>query len=240
MKIPTITGTIDRRILINYRVDAGAIRDYLPAPFRPLLVNGYGIAGICLIRLKQIRPKGLPESIGISSENGAHRIAVEWPSEGKTQQGVYIPRRDTSSRLNSLAGGCIFPGAHHLAKFIVKEEKGLYDVSYQSDDGTSLSIRATESTHLNPDSIFGDINAASCFLEKGSLGYSPDQAGKEFEGLELNTKEWKVSPLDVSHVQSSFFEDTLIFPEGSVTFDNALLMTDIEHEWISKPALDVS
>lgn len=78
MKIPKIKGVIDRRILINYQVDKEVLEKYLPEPFKPKLVNGKGIAGISLIRLKEIRPKGLPKQIGISSENGAHRIAVEW------------------------------------------------------------------------------------------------------------------------------------------------------------------
>jgi len=109
MKIPKIKGIIDRRILINYQVNKEILENYLPRPFKPKLVNGKGIAGICLIRLKEIRPKGLPKQIGISSENGAHRIALEWNENGKLKEGVYIPRRDTSSKVNSLAGGTIFP-----------------------------------------------------------------------------------------------------------------------------------
>jgi len=112
MKIPKIRGIIDRRILINYQIEKEALENYLPKPFRPKLVEGKGIAGICLIRLKEIRPKGLPRQIGISSENGAHRIAVEWNDNDEIKEGVYIPRRDTSSRLNSWAGGTIFPGVH--------------------------------------------------------------------------------------------------------------------------------
>ena len=54
MKIPEIKGKVDRRILINYQVDKDALENYL------------WIAGICLIRLKEIRPKGLPKQIGIS------------------------------------------------------------------------------------------------------------------------------------------------------------------------------
>lgn len=104
MKIPTITCLIDRRILMTYQVDAGVPANYLPDPFRPKVVNGKGIAGIYLIRLAHIRPKGLPKGLGIASENGAHRIAVKWEESGKTKQGVYIPRRDTSNRLNTLDG----------------------------------------------------------------------------------------------------------------------------------------
>lgn len=233
MKIPTITGIIDRRLLINYRVDSQVLSRYLPAPFRPKLVNGYGIAGICLIRLKNIRPKGMPGSIGISSENGAHRIAVEWAENGIIKEGVYIPRRDTSSALNTLAGGCVFPGVHHKARFTVDEKDGAYHVSFKSDDGTHLSINARETDRLNDYSIFDDLDQVSQFFEQGAVGYSPHRFGDAFDGLELSTKQWKVSPLSVSQVRSGFFEDEQVFPKGSVIFDNALLMTNIEHEWQS-------
>ena len=230
MKIPKIKGIIDRRILINYQVDKDALENYLPKPFKPKLVNGKGIAGICLIRLKEIRPKGLPKQIGISSENGAHRIAVEWIENGELKEGVYIPRRDTSSKLNSLAGGTIFPGVHHLAEFSVNESDGNYKVAFVSDDETSLSIEAKETNNWNNESVFESLDCVSDFFENGSVGYSPDK--NDFEGIELKAYDWKVSLLDVKNVQSSFFENENIFPKGSVKFDNALLMRDIEHEWI--------
>ncbi|MEM6719630.1 MAG: DUF2071 domain-containing protein [Bacteroidota bacterium] len=230
MKIPKIQGIIDRRILINYTVDKEVLEKYLPAPFTPKLVNGKGIAGICLIRLKEIRPKGFPKQIGIASENGAHRIAVEWNDNGVQREGVYIPRRDTSSKLNALAGGTIFPGIHHLAEFSVAEADGNYQVSFISEDETTLAIEAKETDQWNDESVFDDIACVSEFFENGAVGYSPDK--NAFEGLELRAYNWKVSLLEVASVRSSFFEDETIFPKGSVKFDNALLMKDIEHEWI--------
>ena len=230
MKIPKIKGKVDRSILINYQIDKDALENYLPEPFKPKLVNGKGIAGICLIRLKEIRPKGLPKQIGISSENGAHRIAVEWIENGELKEGVYIPRRDTSSKLNSLAGGTIFPGVHHLAEFSVDESDGKYKVAFVSDDETSLSIEAKETNNWNNESVFESLDCVSDFFENGSVGYSPDK--DHFEGLELKAYSWKVSLLDVKSVQSSFFENENIFPRGSIKLDNALLMRDIEHEWI--------
>ncbi|WP_107038105.1 DUF2071 domain-containing protein [Brumimicrobium mesophilum] len=235
MKIPKIKGIIDRRILINYQVDKEVLDNYLPEPFKPKLVNGKGIAGICLIRLKQIRPKGFPKQIGISSENGAHRIAVEWTENGQLKEGVYIPRRDTSSKLNALAGGTIFPGVHHFAKFTVKESNGNYNVAFISEDETSLSIIAKETDVWNDQSIFDNLECVSQFFEAGSVGYSPHKT--EFDGLELKAYNWKVSMLKVTKVNSSFFEDLTIFPKGSVVFDNALLMKDIEHEWIGLPRI---
>jgi len=232
MKIPKIKGIIERRILINYQVEKEVLENYLPKPFRPKLVNGKGIAGICLIRLKEIRPKGLPKQLGLSSENGAHRVAVEWFENGELKEGVYIPRRDTSSILNSLAGGTIFPGVHHHAEFKVNENNENYNVSFISKDNSSLSIQAKETTEWNKESVFENLDCVSEFFENGSVGYSPKENNLNFDGLELKAYNWKVTLLKVNDVRSSFFEDEDIFPKGSVIFDNALLMKDTEHEWI--------
>lgn len=231
MKIPTLHGIIDRRILINFTADPDVVRQIIPNPFSPKIYKDKAIVGICLIRLKNLRPKGLLGFIGISSENGAHRIAVEWTENGENREGVYVPRRDTSSTLNALAGGRIFPGKHFQARFDVREENGQYHVAFKSSDGTSIAIDGAIAESLNPDSIFQTLDIASRFFENGSVGYSPDD--DRFDGLKLETFSWKVSPLKVTNVHSSFFEDETVFPKGSIQFDNALLMTDIEHEWHS-------
>src|SRR5438034_11137943 len=106
MRIPVIKGTIKRRLLVNFRADPAAVQRIRPKPFRPKLHRGFSLVGICLIRLEQIRPAALPGVLGLSSENAAHRITVEWTDAAGTQrEGVFIPRRDTSSLLNRLAGG---------------------------------------------------------------------------------------------------------------------------------------
>lgn len=229
MKIPTIHGYIDRRILINFTADPKTVEKIIPLPFRPKIYKGKAIVGICLIRLKNIKPKGLPSFMGISSENGAHRIAVEWDENGETKSGVYIPRRDTSLKFNTLVGGRLFPGKHYKAKFNVKEGNGNYHVNFTSSDGTETLIEAIETSTFSNKSVFETLNNASAFFQNGDLGYSPNKT--KFEGLKLNTFKWEVRPLEVLKVSSSFFENEAIFPKGSVAFDNALLMTNIEHEW---------
>jgi hypothetical protein len=231
MKLPIIHGYIDRRILINFTADPDVIRRIIPKPFRPKTYKEKAIVGICLIRLKNIRPKGFPGFIGISSENGAHRIAVEWDEEGEIKEGVYIPRRDTSLKLNTLVGGRIFPGKHYLAKFNVKEANQDYHIDFTSSDNTNISIDAKETDGFVANSIFENLANASNFFEKGEIGYSPN--GDKYQGLKLRAYKWQVTPLEVINVQSSFFENEAIFPKGSICFDNALLMKNIEHEWHS-------
>ena len=60
---------------------------------------------------------------------------------------------------------------------------------------------------------------------------------REFDGLELRSFGWKIEPLAVEAVESSFFANEQLFPRGSLEFDCALLMRDIEHEWHARPTL---
>lgn len=231
-RISTVRGVIDRRILANYRLDAEAAAAQLPKPFYPKLVHGFAIGGICMIRLKKVRPGFVPVPAGIRSENAAHRIAVQWEEGGQVREGVYIPRRDTDSRLNAIAGGRLFPGAHHHADFVVKETPDQYDVSFTSRDGTcSMQIQAALSYNFPQTSVFDSLGTASHFFEKGSLGYSATRNEGRFDGLELDCDEWEVEPLEVVSIRSSFFDDLARFPEGSVRFDSAILMRDIDHTW---------
>lgn len=238
VNIPVVRGVIDRRILVNFRIDPEVLNGLLPAPFRPKTVGGFGIGGVCLIRLTGIRPRGFPSVFGITSENAAHRFAVEWDSEGSTMEGVYVPRRDTSSRLNSFLGGRLFPGDQHHARFDVQEDAGRYRVEMAAHDGGArLMVDGRVAEDLAQGSVFPSLKDASDFFEAGSLGYSASRRAGAFDGMELKSKSWHVEPLDVDCVESSLFDDEAMFPKGSANFDCALLMRDIEHEWHGRDRL---
>jgi hypothetical protein len=238
MKIPVIRGLIDRRLLVNYRVAPDALKKLLPEPFRPKIINGVGVAGICLIRLKEIRPSLLPAVVGVSSENAAHRIAVEWDENGVVREGVYIPRRDTSSRFNVLFGGRVFPVIQHHAHFQVTEREDYFQIIVDGDDGkTHLAVEAELASALPSTSVFGSLERASEFFERGAVGYSPAARSNELHGVELRSFNWKIEPLAVKRVESSFFEDREVFPSGTTEFDGALLMRGIDHEWYARESL---
>jgi len=238
MQLPVITGTIDRRILVNYRVLPDAIERLVPQPFRPKIVNGYALAGICLIRLRGVRPRWFPPQLGLSSENAAHRIAVEWDTPSGTREGVYVRRRDTDSHLNALAGGRVFPGIHHHANFRIRETERHFEVAMRSDDGdTSVSVIAELTDTWPRTSLFDSLDEASTFFAAGSLGYSATPNPRRFQGLELACRDWHVEPLTVRHVASSLFDDRSLFPPGLIEFDCALLMRGIEHEWYGREDL---
>src|SRR5271170_665252 len=169
MRIPVIKGTIKRRLLVNFRADPAVVQRILPQPFRPKLHRGQSLVGICLIRLEQIRPAGVPGALGLSSENAAHRIAIEWTDpEGIQREGVFIPRRDTGSFLNRVAGGRVFPGEHHPAKFSVADIGGHIELSMRSlDDSVSVKVIGDETNDWPASSCFGSLTEASAFFEGG-------------------------------------------------------------------------
>lgn len=233
MRTPNLRGEIERRLLVNYRVDPELCRTLLPAPFRPQIRNGYAVAGICLIRLGAMRPSGMPRAIGLRSENAAHRFAVEWHDrENGHQTGVYIPRRDSDSLINVTLGGRVFPGEHHRATFDVTETEHRLHVAFTARDGSAhVSVDATIEPDLGDSALFNSLEDASRFFEQGSLGYSATHTRGKFDGLRLHTSAWKVEPVRVTAAASSFFDDRDLFPEGAAILDNALLMRHVPVDW---------
>jgi Uncharacterized conserved protein (COG2071) len=232
MRPPTMSSVIERRLLVNYRVDPEVAASLLPAPLRPQLVNGWAVAGICLIRLGQLRPSWAPGWSGMRTENAAHRVAVEWDGIGGRQRGVYIPRRDSDSAVTVLAGGRLFPGEHHRASFDVRETAKELHVAFASTDRTAhVSVDIRVAQRLPGSALFADLREASDFFRGGSAGFSATRDSGRLDGLEMRADRWVVEPTELGGVCSSFFDDACLFPPGSATIDCALLMRDIPVTW---------
>ncbi|HYF68476.1 MAG TPA: DUF2071 domain-containing protein [Ohtaekwangia sp.] len=234
MKLPVLDGVIDRRILINYRIDPEVVKLLLPSHLEPLVINGYASGGVCLLRLKNIGLKFAPSFLRITSENAAHRFLISFEKNGVVHRGVYIPRRDTDSMLNVVLAGKFFSWPHYRAVFAVGEGNGKYAVSMQSRDGyTRLEVDARRTDHFPSNSMFDSLLHASCSFKDCALGVSPSTKRSEFKTIKLQTKTWNVTPLQVHDLKSSYFEDKSLFPHDTIQFDNALLMEGVSREWLS-------
>lgn len=129
-------------------------------------------------------------------------------------------------------GGRLFPGVHHRADFEVRETGEYFRVALRShDDSTRVAVEGTMTDAMPASSMFATLENASEFFERGAIGYSATRRPGHYDGLELRTFDWHVEPLRVTAVQSTYFEDVERFPPGSATFDCALLMRNIAHEW---------
>ncbi|MFJ4963403.1 DUF2071 domain-containing protein [Streptomyces sp. NPDC088729] len=238
MRQPRLSSVVERRLLVNYRVAPDAAARLLPGPLRPQLVNGYAVAGICLLRLGSVRPARAPRASGLRSENAAHRIAVEWDGPDGVETGVYIPRRDTASRINAWAGGRLFPGEHGRADFEVHETPGRIRVALATRDGdTRVDVTAELSDEVRGSELFADLAEASRFFRGGSRGFSATSSGRHLDGMELRTDAWHMEAVRIRSAASSFFDDPDRFPPGSATLDCALVMRGVPADWRPLPAL---
>lgn len=230
--LPTLEGVIARRLLVNFRVSPDVAQKLLPEPLALQTQNGFAVAGICLIRLEHIRPKGLPAALGLASENMAHRIAVRYPSGDGLREGVFIWRRETDQRLVTLLGGRLFPGVQHPAAFAVEDTGDCIEMQITTERGESnVTLTAAPADGWVPTPLFATLEEASAFFEKGDCGFSCGLHAEVLEGMRLETNYWNARPLKIHRLHTAFFEDAARFPRGSLTFDSALLMRGIPHEW---------
>jgi len=209
----------------------------VPEPFRPQLVHGFGVAGICLIRLRGLRPASGRGRVGLASENAAHRIAVEWDTAQGVRSGVYIPRRDTASLLTAMVGGRLFPGAHHLARFRVDEDDGHYRIALAARDGIHVQVEAHLAADLQAGSVFDSLEQASRFFTRGSIGWSVTRQTGVYDGLELDAPGSRLEPARLVSVASSFFDDPRRFPPGTVAPDSAFVMREVPSRWHAREAM---
>ncbi len=244
MRVPAMASTVERRLLVNYRVEPEIAATMLPAPLRPQLVRGAAVAGICLIRLGQLRPPWLPARIGWRTENAAHRIAVCWDdaAAGGTRHGVFIPLRHTGSCAVAGLGGRLFPGVHHLARFTVRESSAALRVALAGSDGTcEVDVAVDIIDRWQPGSqLFGGLEEASTFFRTGTVGYSPGHRAGHLDAVEMRPLTWAIEPCAVSHARSSLFDDAQIFPPGTARLDSALVMRQVPVIWHAGPGLAVA
>jgi hypothetical protein len=147
--------------------------------------------------------------------------------------------------------GCLYPAARY--QFTIQYADGWHDLSR---DPSSRKVHGQGNRRLlfggtaerrwcDPccSYRYGERPTAGCirillaggglwFFQGGALGYSETRTAGRYDGLELHCDHWKVEPLEVEHIESSYFADKAQFPQGSVDFDCGLLMRNIPHQWL--------
>ncbi|MGH1522908.1 DUF2071 domain-containing protein [Leifsonia sp. L25] len=222
----TLRAQVRRRLLISYRVKPEVAQTLIPEPFRPQIVDGSAVAGVCMIGLQSVRPGWIRPRLGFRTENVAHRSAVEWDEGGVTRSGVYIVERHSSSLLPVLGGGRLFPGVQKLARFKLDETASRFRVT-MSAPGTHVAVDVALGGPWNS-SLFPTVEDASSFHEHGAVGWSPCRDGRGVEPLKLTSTDWAVEPGRVISVQSSFFDE---LPQGAAVLDSVVVMRDLPFFW---------
>ena len=236
VRTPVVQGTIERRVLVVYRLDPSAVVDLIPGPFETQVVNGFAMGAISLSKLTDVRPRGFPASLGVTGEHATHLFAVKWTDQRRPAIGVFIPRRHTSSRLTAVVGDRLFPGAYGRADFTVEEQGEKVHIACASRDGTcAVDAAVTMTAELLGSELFASRDEASQLFRRAAVSYSLRRKGGALDGIETRTQTWSMQPAGIDHVRSSFFDVPTTFPAGSATVDCAFVMRDVAADWRAAP-----
>ena len=237
MKIHAIHGIMARRMLVNFRIRPDVAARLLPTNVRPRLVRGHAIAGLCLVKLTQMKPAGSPRWLpGFTSENVAVRMGVQWGTRGDPQNAVLIFRRDTASTLNALFGGRFFPGPTNPAQILSHDRPNDIRIAVRSTQ-QRIDVAAREGGTIPATSAFQGLDEAATFFRGGERGYSPARRPGLWDGLALTLDRWSLRPLTIDRVRSRFMDQINAIAPGSAVFDSAFIMRDIPHTWTALPQL---
>jgi hypothetical protein len=225
----SVRTVIDRRFLLTVRMDPRAVQRLLPGGLRPRLVDGSAVGGICFLRLRDLHPAGLAVP-GVITENVAHRFAIMRDDTEDSEPGVYVPRRDTSSRVAALLGGRLIEGELSRAKFEVHDTGSRLCINVVGRCGLEIQVSA-HATVASTSSLFRTVEEESHFYQDASIAYSPNRRRRVIEAVELESERWTGTPMQVEHFCSSVFEDVEIFPRGSWSLDSAMLVRNVRAQW---------
>lgn len=203
--VPVLRGTVDRRLVVTYRLDPAAAAGAVPDRFRPRTRDGHALGSLLLLRIRGLRPRGLPDRAGTTHHHALHRVAVEWSEGGRERTGAYVVRRASDSRLSALLGRWLAPGgAHHAAfELDVTDERVAATVSERS--GVRAHVVGTPAEGLPYDSVFDSVPSAAAYFEADVAGHSPPDEG--YRGVALRMLDWEVTPLTVETASASFFDE---------------------------------
>ena len=220
--VPEVHARLRRRLLISYRVQPEVAGGLLPEGFRPQLIGGSALAGVCVLGLEAVRPHWSRVQRGLRSENAAHRMAVEWDGPDGIERGVFIFQRHSSSWLPVLLGGRLFPGVHRRARFAVGESAGRYALTMRA--GSHSLDADVESGGEWSSGVFESLDEASEFYRAGRIGWSLSRDGHGVEPVALTSAAWSVEGAHLHSLRSSFFD---ALPAGTVEFDSVVVMRDL-------------
>lgn len=232
MRMPGLHGTIARRLLIDHLVDPSLARTLVPEPFDLRLVEDRAVLGMCLIRIDELRPNGVPRVLGSTIEAVAHRISVTTPGPDGPVHGVYVPRRDTTSLPAVALGGRLFPGVHGRAAIAASDAS-----ASGSPAGDTITVRARCADECDIDVAVGtavepdDRSQQLSDLHRSELvAWSPRRNGGAHDVAIMTCHRWVTTPVSVDRASSSWLAD-LPGLDGNLHGPSALLMRGIAVTW---------
>ena len=223
---------LEQRLLLIFRSEPEGLAPWLPDDVQLRSFRGLGVAGIWIERQESVS-RLLPARLA-STQNVVHHVYVTRERVPRRERaGIFVLRRDTSSRWQSWSTAGPQVVRKHHARFRIRRRREAIDLVADSDDRVMhVALAAQLCEQLPANSVFRSIADATAFLR-------PSDAFLEaVEGLpktpSRSPSKWRLQPLAVERVESSLFG----WPDanGPLQFDRAFTLRSIEFAGRKEPA----
>lgn len=220
-----VRGKIDRCWLFTYRTPETHARSLLPPPLLPVTHGGFGFWNIVVCQISEIRPAGVPRSLGISYQHVAYRLLAR---SNSGTEGLFFLRSDCDSRLVTLAGNHLTDFNFHTAPISIEDENaGRTSITVHSAAAPAeVLIDRSKRPELAWNSPFRSIPEAGEFLKYKPFGLSPaGQHATNVVAISRNESAWRATPVAVPFASWGFLDTHPADPELAFEIE------PIEYRW---------
>jgi uncharacterized protein YqjF (DUF2071 family) len=224
--------TFRRCFLVNFAVDAAAMRTRLPSHLEPDLHDGRAYLSVVIADMVRMRPAFLPNALGVTYTQVVYRAVVRCGAE----RGLTFLRSDADNRFMVAAGNAFtfFRFHYALATWSVSDDRVRFRL--KSDSKTTADIRAdfdtrSAGTALPSTSRFSDLGAASTFLTELYAAFGRKHRDGRIEVVRIERNPWRsrVVP-DTSGEYQAMVSGTL-FTRAEAELDSVFQVEDLAYHW---------
>lgn len=204
-------GILNEVKLVAFSVELDEITPYLPDPLRPLSMGGRALITMVNVKLKEMRPKGLPAQTGFDYQHLAFRLAIDDRHlHNGVSKGIYFLESFADKPWVKMAGN--LTSRFRFSPANIKDEG--YLCEFQSKDRFFHYAYSTTQPETPNRSLFR-------LVKRLDRAYAED-LGRVYCTQVLRNK-WPIQWGNLYHLETNFFESAK--PEGMFTISEPVPYT---------------
>lgn len=225
--------TFRRCLLVNFAVDAGAMRRVLPPHIEPDLYGGDAYLSVVVARMEKMRPAFLPRALGITYDQIVYRAVVRCGDE----RGVHFLRSDADDRLMTVLGNAFSSFRFHRSAIDVAERDGRLELDVATTSAVPAGIQATYTVadarrSLPPTSAFPDLSTATSWLVELFAAFAHTPGRPDIDVVRIARGSWDVHVVDDLRARYDYMTSGRgPFPTGTARLDSVFLVGDVPYVW---------
>jgi uncharacterized protein YqjF (DUF2071 family) len=212
----TMRGLLAHCWLFIYQTPAEAVAHLLPVPLKPVTHRGFAFWNIVVSQIRHMRPRGVPDYLGITYWHTAYRLYVRFhPASGEPIEGLYFLRSDCDSSLITLAGNLLTDFRFHQAAIDVREGATTVTIQVESPAAPAYAALRPEVPTERPSySAFSSLEQAAAFLK-----YKPASITITHDGManvmhiDRDEAAWRSKLVHIESASWDFLKGRPVLPE---------------------------